>query len=69
MKNLNGKTSRKNPQLRMLERERIQDLQTEIDAQNAKKIKNKALIEKLEEAKAQNELILMRLEDKEVILH
>lgn len=49
--------------------ERIQDLQTEIDAQNAKKIKNKALIEKLEEAKAQNELILMRLEDKEVILH
>ena len=53
----------------MLVRERIQDLQTEIDAQNAKKIKNKALIEKLEEAKAQNELILMRLEDKEVILH
>ena len=68
MENQRGKTSAKNQKLLNLIRERIIDLHKEIEKQR-KNRGPKPLIEKLEEAKAMNEVILMKLENRKVTYH
>jgi len=63
----NGKAS-KRQKLIVLVKQRISDLEEEIVNQKEKR-GSKVLIQKLEEALAQNEVILMKLEGKEIVYH
>lgn len=63
-----GKTSPKNVKLVMLVKQRVEELDREVKRQRERK-GHPALIERLEEALAENELMLMRLENRKVTYH